>query len=182
MNTIIDLIKKIVVGILILIISIKAYSSVIVVKDTVKSNTTWTADTVRVTGNIVVPSGITLTISPKTYVKLCGYYSFSIDGAILAIGSSDSITFGMGHKTTDTSGFYNLNITNGGWKGIFIKSTGTIIEKCRIMHIKRSKADGATYKTGIAITGKKTVISGNNFNTNITETAVIRAMNTSTRG
>ena len=150
--------------------------TVITVHDTITSDATWNVDTVRVLSNIVIPSGVTVTIAPGTYVKLTGYYGFTINGKLLAIGDPvDSITFGMGHKSNDTVGFYNSSISNGGWKGLYIKSSENQIKQCRIIHIKKYTSYSGS-KTGISILGKKNILCGNNFNCNITGQSLVRLL------
>jgi hypothetical protein len=140
---------------------------------TVPNDTTWDADTIKITDNITVPYGVTLTISPGTYIEFQDYYGFTINGKLMAIGNpGDSITFSI----ADTSDFSDLNISDGGWKGISITNTESHIEYCNINHIKRPKSDAALNKSGIEISNKNMVISNSNFNYNITEASTIRVI------
>ncbi|MDW8851934.1 right-handed parallel beta-helix repeat-containing protein [Flavobacterium sp. MMLR14_040] len=54
-------------------------------------NGTWTkGNTYRVTGNIVVPTGQTLTIEEGVEIKFDGYYSLIVNGTLLANGSANN--------------------------------------------------------------------------------------------
>lgn len=79
----------------------------------------WSYDTVFVQGNINVPAGSQLVISPGTLVKFQSYYSFDVQGSIIAEGTSgDSIVF----TVNDTAGFSNQIHGRGGWSGIRFRS------------------------------------------------------------
>lgn len=80
-------------------------------------NGTWTkGNTYRVTGNIIVPSGQTLTIEEGVEVKFDGYYSLIVDGTLLANGSANNYVKFTSNKTSPT---------NKDWNQIVINSTGT---------------------------------------------------------
>jgi len=81
----------------------------------ISSNTTWNADTVKVTGNITVNNGITLTVNAGTYVQFQGHYKLYVQGRILAQGTAtNKITFTALNSSTGWSGirFYNTPLTN----------------------------------------------------------------------
>ena len=96
---------------LILTISAVAYSANINVSGTIASNTTWNYDTVKVTGDITIANGITLTISAGTYVEFQGHYKLDVKGCLLAQGTASN-------KITITA----LTQTVG-WKGIRFEYT-----------------------------------------------------------
>jgi hypothetical protein len=80
-------------------------------------NGSWTkGNTYRVTGNIVVPTGQTLTIEEGVEIKFDGYYSLIVDGTLLANGSLNSYIKFTSNKTSPT---------NKDWNQIVINSTGT---------------------------------------------------------
>ncbi len=84
-------------------------------QDTIFADDTWSADTVRITGNILVWDDVILTIEPGTRVEFQGNYSMYIHGTILAEGGpGDSILF----TVADTLGYYDLSTGEGGWSGI----------------------------------------------------------------
>jgi len=77
----------------------------------------WTkGNTYRVTGNITVPSGQTLTIEEGVEVKFDGYYSLIVNGTILANGSPNNYIKFTSNKTSPT---------NKDWNQILIYSSTT---------------------------------------------------------
>ena len=91
------------------------FPQTIEVSDTIKTNTTWTADTVKVMTNLLIPDSITLKISPGTRVEFQGHYKMEVQGTVVAIGTpEDSIVFTI----YDTTGFSNHDTIGGGWFGI----------------------------------------------------------------
>lgn len=61
---------------------------------TITSNTTWSADFVKVTSNITIQNGVTLIINPGTIVEFQGHYKIDVNGRILAEGQEgDTIYF-----------------------------------------------------------------------------------------
>ncbi|KPK83603.1 MAG: hypothetical protein AMS27_12420 [Bacteroides sp. SM23_62_1] len=81
----------------------------------IAADTTWSADTVKVTGDVTVQDDITLTIIPGTYVEFQGYYSLRVKGSLKAEGSTgDTIIFTI----KDTTGFKNMESPLGGWNRI----------------------------------------------------------------
>ncbi len=66
------------------------------VSGVISTNTNWTkaGSPYNITGNLLVNSGVTLTVDPGVIVNFSSSKKLTIDGIILAIGSiSDSITF-----------------------------------------------------------------------------------------
>ena len=108
------------------------------VSGTISSNTTWNADTVKVTSDITVNNGITLTITAGTYVQFQGGYKIDIKGCLLAQGSAnDSIEFTALDTTT-------------GWLGIRFDNTSTTndtskIKFCILSYGKGNSMGGAIY-------------------------------------
>ena len=109
------------------------------VSDTIKINTTWNADTVKVIDDITVEKEVILTIEPGTTVEFQGHFKLTVLGTLLAIGTAEqNIVF----TVHDTTGFYNLETKAGGWNGIrFDESTFTSYEtKLRHCVLKYGKA------------------------------------------
>ena len=96
-------------------ISIYALSQTIYVSGPISENTTWDADTVKVTDNISVQNSIMLTIDPGTYIEFQGHFQIGIHGTLKAIGTeTDSIYFTI----NDTTGFHEIDSIYGGWHGL----------------------------------------------------------------
>ncbi|MCF8297349.1 MAG: immunoglobulin domain-containing protein [Saprospiraceae bacterium] len=122
-------------------ISTKAIN--ITVSSDISSNTTWSADTVKVTDDITINKNKTLTISPGTYVEFQGHYKLEVKGQLLAQGTAINKII-----------FTALN-TNTGWSGIRFDRTSTSndtskIEYCIISYGK-ANSGGASDKQGGAI-------------------------------
>ncbi len=102
------------------IIDIGAYEALITsldVKDTIKQNTTWIADTVHLKDNLVIADDVTLTILPGTWIKADGRYRIDVLGTIIAAGTENNpIHF----TVADTAGNWDKSIPDGSWRGIFI--------------------------------------------------------------
>ena len=91
----------------------------IVFNGNITKNTLWAADTVKITGNVLVTDSATLTIAPGTIVEMQGNYTFKIHGRILSQGLADApIKFSI----NDTTGFANIDTTAGGWGGITLSN------------------------------------------------------------
>ncbi|RLC12366.1 MAG: hypothetical protein DRI57_17815, partial [Deltaproteobacteria bacterium] len=60
----------------------------------ISENTTWSADIIKVTGDITVDDDITLTVSPGTYIEFQGHYKLNVRGTLIAEGTPEErITF-----------------------------------------------------------------------------------------
>lgn len=100
----------------------EAYIGKVTLHDSIKETISLNADTIEVTGNVVIAQGADLIIPPGTKVLFNGHYEIKVLGAIIAKGTADKpILF----SKTDTSGFYNNSIENGGWHGIHINNDRT---------------------------------------------------------
>lgn len=106
----------------------------------------WTADTVFVTGDLIVSDNNSLTISPGCNVIFNGVYEFRVEGSLQAIGlEDDSIHFTM----ADTTGFHIDTIAGGGWLGIRFNHTrllndSSVFVYCDFTYGKTVSADPAT--------------------------------------
>jgi hypothetical protein len=119
--------------ILLMGISRPLYSQTVAVSGNIDSNTNWDADTVQIIGDVSVSQGITLLISPGTYIEAEGYFKIDVYGQIKANGSQvNPITFSV----RDSSNFWEDTLsTQGGWGGVnifgIIPSTDTnVFEYC----------------------------------------------------
>lgn len=98
----------------------------------------WDADTVKITCDVAING--TLIIRPGTYVEFQGYYELMAD-SIFAFGNrGDSITFTI----HDTAGFFNTNISDGGWKKITAIQYAEF-NFCRIMFGKNLERNSQAY-------------------------------------
>lgn len=110
----------------------------------ISSNTVWEADTIRVGCDVTINSGKTLTINEGTNVLFMGHYSIMVDGCIQVKGtSSNRVRF----MVNDTTGFYNENITNGGWNGIEFNSVLQTNDSSKFEYcvFTNGKATGTSY-------------------------------------
>ncbi|MCP4547911.1 MAG: hypothetical protein GY835_15720 [bacterium] len=65
--------------------------SAIEVSGTIAQDTAWSADTVRVTGNVKIGDGVTLTIAPGVLVEFKDYFELEVAGCLLAVGEPDAM-------------------------------------------------------------------------------------------
>lgn len=106
----------------------------ITVGGTISTNTIWNADTVKITSNIIINNGITLTINAGTYVQFQGHYKLDVKGRLLAEGTASN-------KIVFTA--LNASI---GWTGIKFNQTPLTndtskIEYCIISYGKANTGD-----------------------------------------
>ncbi|MFD1602635.1 right-handed parallel beta-helix repeat-containing protein [Flavobacterium artemisiae] len=74
----------------------------------------WTkGNTYRVTGNIIVPAGQTLTIEEGVDVKFDGYYSLTVNGTLLANGTADKYIRFTSNSTSPSKKDWNQIVVNG---------------------------------------------------------------------
>jgi len=108
---------------------------------------TWTADTVLVEGNLVIPQGETLDISPGTFIQFQSYYRIDVQGSVKALGlPGDTILFTI----RDTSNFMAQTQGRGGWSGIrFRQVAGTedssVFSYCRFEFSKATEDSANCY-------------------------------------
>lgn len=85
------------------------------VAGSISADSVWDADTVSVIGDVVVENGVTLTVAPGTRVEFADFYSLSVLGRILAVGSADDpIVF----TTDEPEAFLPDSTTAGSWNGV----------------------------------------------------------------
>jgi hypothetical protein len=136
---------------------------------TISSNTTWEADTIKVACDVSIADGVTLTISPGTYVEFQGFYKLDVQGQLLALGTADEpIIFSV----VDTTGFIDMSSSNGAWNGIDFNSTPNGNDTSKIVYctIKYAKAyESSAYSSsggGIMIYNYSKVLIANSIITN----------------
>ncbi len=82
---------------------------------TISDDTEWEADTIRIGCDVTINTTKTLTIKEGTVILFTGFYGINVEGRIIAEGTNtDKITFVI----NDTTGFYDIETTAGGWSGI----------------------------------------------------------------
>ena len=137
--------KKQITIIILIFVTIFANAQTIIAPDTISVNTVW-ADTIFLNTNVYIENGVQLEIKPGATVIANGWYGIDCQGQLLAEGTQlDSIKF----TVADTTGFYNIYDTIGGWRGINFDSTlstndSSIIDHCIIEYGKA--CDTINYK------------------------------------
>lgn len=116
---------------------------------------TWTAanSPYQVIGEIIVPNEQILTIEAGVEINFQGYYKFTVQGNLQAIGTeSDSIFF-----TTDNSAI--------GWGGIRFDNTNNLnnLNYCRIEFGKSSGEYPDIHGGGMALLGSSAIVSNSVF-------------------
>jgi len=102
--------------------AIETSISKVTVSGTIPADSALVADTILVTGDIIIPDGVTLTISPGALVLFDGHFKIDVKGTLLAVGSmTDTIFF----RVKDTDGFSNFESADGSWDGIYFDNGPT---------------------------------------------------------
>lgn len=104
----------------------------------------WDADIIRVTGDVTVLPGVTLTVTPGVRVEFTGHYALYVNGAAQAAGSAAAPIL---WTSADPSGFAIDSTTTGSWFGLrFVgQATGndsSYLHYCVIEYCKAA-GDGA---------------------------------------
>lgn len=170
------------------------------VEGVISADTTWSADTIKITGDVEVQSGVTLTIEPGTRVEFQGNYQLFFNYATLrATGTeTDSIVF----TVSDTTGFWDQSVDSGGWKGIKLfeipeSGDSSDMQYCIIEYAKSGRGLHLDHHSkikikncvirhnrgpnsgGMLITGGKPYVHGNQFYNNFTDYGSAININTS---
>ncbi|MDX9697355.1 MAG: choice-of-anchor Q domain-containing protein [Bacteroidales bacterium] len=116
-------------ALLLVLICISLISSAQIEKSgIISTNEIWSADTIKITGNITINNGITLIINPGVYVEFQGHYGINVKGTVLAKGTIEDVIIFTSKDTL-------LTDSSGGWFGIRFDQTGigndtSIINHC----------------------------------------------------
>jgi hypothetical protein len=117
------------------------HRDVVDVSGSISVNTVWSADTVRVVGDVTVEEGVTLTIDPGVRVEFQDYYKLDVAGTLVAIGTpSEQIVF-----TTDEPQAFVVDGSHAGcWDGIRFDETLSTNAPSHLAYcvIEYSKASG----------------------------------------
>ncbi len=107
-------------------------------------------------GDITIPNDSTLIIEPGVLVEFQGHYELDIQGKLLAIGTeADSIVFTI----NDTTGFSNINISDGSWHGIRFINTPVTNDSTKIQYCKFEYGKAIGYSPASAGSGGAIYIS-----------------------
>ncbi|MFZ4706788.1 MAG: choice-of-anchor Q domain-containing protein [Bacteroidales bacterium] len=114
-----QILLPVLLSVLSFILTLSTFATSVTVSGNVSG--TWSADTVFIDGNLIVPLNETLKINPGTIVEFKGYFRLEVIGQLLALGTyDDTIVF----TRRDTSNFGSQSSGRGGWSGIrFAAST-----------------------------------------------------------
>jgi predicted outer membrane repeat protein len=131
----------------VLIFPVTAFSDTVVSGD---QSGVWTpgGSPYLVTGEIVVPAGLSLTIEPGVEVNFQGHYKFTVNGYLQALGTeADSIYFTTDDQTT-------------GWGGLRIDSDDVCaLSFCRIEFGKTSGSYPDIHGGGLALLSSDAVVA-----------------------
>ncbi len=93
----------------------KAYTQNPQFQGFISADTTWQADTLEITGNVLIDTNVVLTVMPGTFVHFLGYYAIETYGTVRAIGTPQQpIVF----TRLDTLNHADTSTVAGGWHGI----------------------------------------------------------------
>jgi hypothetical protein len=113
----------------------------------IETDTVWDADTVRVTDDVLVADGVTLTIPPGVRVEFQGYYALRVAGRLLAIGTPEApIDFTSAHPE-----LFAIDTTRVGcWHGLRFDRTPATNDSSRLEYcrLRYSKAVGVENRGG----------------------------------
>jgi hypothetical protein len=123
---------------------------VIDVAGSIVADTVWSAETVRVVGDVTVEDGVTLTIEPGVRVEFQDYYGLNVFGTLLAVGApACRILF-----TTDEPQDFTVDQSHAGcWNGIRFDGTSATnapsrLAYCIIEYSKATADGGGMYPYG----------------------------------
>lgn len=118
----------------------------------------WSYDTVKVTGNINLPAGASLFIEPGVVVEFQGFYRFTVDGSLQAIGLPGTpIVF----TVNDTTGLHDMYAPSGGWAGISLaggeeNNAMGLFDHCHFEFAKTWEGDSLLHGGAVRLTGAVT--------------------------
>jgi parallel beta-helix repeat protein len=148
-------------------ITTPCFSQSIEVGDTISTDSTWTADTVKVTSDLTVADGATLTIQPGTFIQFQGHYKFNVFGRLLAVGSeADTIVFSPADTTTGWRGIRFDNGDQGGVNGAMDDNDSSKIVYCKIEYGRATGSDWDNRGGGILVWDFSKLLIANSLITN----------------
>ncbi|KPK80727.1 MAG: hypothetical protein AMS27_16255 [Bacteroides sp. SM23_62_1] len=122
------------------------------IEGSISKDTLLIADTVKVTGDLIIEDDQTLTIAPDTRIEFQGYFELDINGTLHASGTEK---YPIIFTASDTAGFSNDTVPDGGWIGIRIDNHSgdmsdndtTLLKHCTIEFVK-TRRDGTNTEQG----------------------------------
>jgi len=148
-----SLIKHLTVLFPALLTGLKLMATSIIVTGNVSGS--WTADTVFVEGNLTIPQGEILVITPGTFIQFQSYFRIDVSGSIKASGlPGDTIIFTI----RDTSNFNAQAQGRGGWSGIRFRQISasedsSVFSYCRFEFSKATEDSANCYGGAILAYG-----------------------------
>jgi hypothetical protein len=124
-------------------LGVPARASVEIARGHVTASASWSADTTLLLADVIIDSGVTVTIKAGAKVQFAGHYQISVKGAVRAVGTSaDSIAFIPVDSTVT-------------WKGIVFDKTpqqndSSILDYC-VLTKANKRADSLTDTAGGAL-------------------------------
>ncbi len=126
------------------------------IEGSISKDTLLIADTIKVTGDVVVEDDQILTIAPGTRVEFQGHFGIEVLGTLYAPGTKK---YPIVFTSYDTSGFSIDTVTDGGWSGIrFNNSSGdmsdndtSVLEYCSIEFTKDTDENDPENRGAIGI-------------------------------
>jgi hypothetical protein len=94
---------------------------------------TWSLDgsPYLIEGDITILSGQQLTVDPGVWIEFQGYYALYVQGSLLAEGTENETIMITIH---DSTGWHNMNITDGGWHGFRFGYSAASSDSSRISY------------------------------------------------
>lgn len=135
-----------------------------VTSGTLTSNTYWCGD-ITITGNIIVPSGLSLTVNPSAVIKFANSASLIVNGKLYASGCTFTSQSG-----TDNSSWGNITFDGSGTSDSYIRNSvikyGTRIEAINCSNIEINGCTILNSYDGIRFSGSTGSILNNRITTN----------------
>jgi parallel beta-helix repeat protein/predicted outer membrane repeat protein len=109
----------------------------------ITTNTVWDADTIKVSCDLLVDNGVTLSIEEGTVVKFMGNYSLEVNGCLRVNGTANNNVL---FTVADTAMFDVMDTVKGGWGGLLFNSVASTNDSSIIKYATFTfgKATGST--------------------------------------
>ena len=131
-------------------LAITANCQTITFSGNISTNTTWNADTVQITGDVIIDNQATLTINEGTYIEFMAHYMIYVQGTILANGSENNL---ITLTISDTTGYSNELDIAGSWYGIKFINTNASNDSSKLSFCKIEFVKDITYQDSLKPSG-----------------------------